>query len=246
MHGSGFVAPNLRAPLRNADGTLKQRTWEIALGLAVRDKLRSGDLYLAASRKHGQFWNLIYKDSRWNAERDQGYSRLSLPAQIDPVLQHLELQLDSVTGKALDGLPNNPFASVHNGRLKLKRPDALEIPDSTKELRRVFESSLQKVRIERLLRHVDGLCHFTDALRFSGKEVPSKNVLLAALIAHGTNLGISAMGHSAEGISVDMLQYASQWFLNEETLKTANKILVDYHHSLPLASVWEGVSSQQQ
>ena len=127
---------------------------------------------------------------------------------------------------------------MHNGRLKLKRPDALEIPDSTKELRRVFESSLQKVRTEHLLRHVDGLCHFTDALRFSGKEAPSKNVLLAALIAHGTNLGISAMGHSAEGITVDMLQYASQWFLNEETLKTANKILVDYHHSLPLASVW--------
>jgi TnpA family transposase len=234
----GFVAPNLRAPLRNVDGSLKQRTWEIALGLAVRDNLRSGDLYLAESRKHGQFWNLVYEDSRWNAERKQGYSCLSLPSQTEPVLQHLELELDSVAGKAQDGLSTNAFASVHNGRLKLKRPDALEIPDSTKELRRVFESSLQKVRIEHLLRYVDGLCRFTDALRSPGKEVPPKHVLLAALIAHGTNLGISAMGHSAEGITVDLLRNASQWFLSEETLKAANKILVDYHHGLPLASVW--------
>lgn len=233
-----FVAPNLRVPLRSADGTLKQRTWEIALGLAVRDNLRSGNLYLAESRKHGQFWNLVYEDSLWNAERDKGYARLSLPSRTEPVLQHLGLELDSVAGKALDGLPTNPFVSVHNGRLKLKRSDALEVPESTKELRRVFESSLQKVRIEHLLQYVDGLCHFTDALRFPGKETPPKNVLLAALIAHGTNLGISAMGHSAEGISVDMLQYASQWFLDEETLKGANKILVDYHHGLPLASVW--------
>lgn len=61
---------------------------------------------------------------------------------------------------------------------------------------------------------------------------------LAALIAHGTNLGISAMGHGAEGITVDLLRNASQWLLNEETLKAANKILVDYHHDLPMASIW--------
>ena len=122
----------------------------------------------------------FHQDSRWNTEREQGYTRLSLPSQTEPVLQHLELELDRVAGKAIDGLPTNPFASVHNGRLKLKRPDALEIPDSTKELRRVFESSLQKERIEHLLRHVDGLCRFTDALRSPGKEVPPKNVLQAA------------------------------------------------------------------
>jgi len=235
----GFVASNLRTPLGNAQGSSKQCTWEIALGLAVRDKLRSGDLYLSESRKHGQFWNLVYEDTRWSGEREQGYARLSLPSEAQPVLQHLELELDRVAGQARDGLSANPFASVHNGHLKFKRPDALEIPDGTKQLRHVFESSLQKVRIEHLLWQVDVWCHFTEALRSSKKDAsPNKNVLLAALIAHGTNLGIAAMGHSAEGITVEMLRYASQWFLNEETLKAANKILDDYHHRLPLASVW--------
>jgi len=35
-----------------------------------------------------------------------------------------------------------------------------------------------------------------------------------------------------------MLSHASQWFLNEETLRVASQILVDYHHGLALASVW--------
>ncbi len=233
-----FVASNLRTPLRSKEGGPKQRTWEIALGLAVRDKLRSGDLYLSESRKHGQFWNLVYEDARWVEERAQGYTRLALPSEARPVLQHLELELGRVAGQARDGLPANSFASVHNGRFKFKRPDALEIPDGAKQLRHVFESSLPKVRIEHLLQQVDVCCHFTDVLRSSGKDAPPKNVLLAALIAHGTNLGIAAMGHSAEGITVEMLRHASQWFLNEETLKAANKILVDYHHRLPLASAW--------
>jgi len=46
------------------------------------------------------------------------------------------------------------------------------------------------------------------------------------------------MGQSAPGISVDMLQYVSQWFLRDETLKAANAVLVNYHHGLPLSAVW--------
>jgi TnpA family transposase len=68
--------------------------------------------------------------------------------------------------------------------------------------------------------------------------------LLAALIAHGTNLGVVAMGNSAIGVSVDMLQRISSWFLRDETLKAANAILVNYHHTLELSSVWgQGLTS---
>jgi TnpA family transposase len=60
----------------------------------------------------------------------------------------------------------------------------------------------------------------------------------AALIALGTNLGIAAMGHNAEGVSVDMPQHVSPWFLREETLRAANDVLVDYHNRLDLSLVW--------
>jgi hypothetical protein len=37
----------------------------------------------------------------------------------------------------------------------------------------------------------------------------------AALIAQGINLGVTTMGHSAEGITADMLQHVSRFFLTE-------------------------------
>jgi TnpA family transposase len=46
------------------------------------------------------------------------------------------------------------------------------------------------------------------------------------------------MGNSAIGVSEDMLQRISSWFLREETLKAANATLVNYHHTLELSSVW--------
>jgi TnpA family transposase len=233
-----FVDPDLRAPVKQDAGPLRQHTWEIALGLAVRDHLQSGDLYLSESRNHGHFWNLVFDQTRWEQERERGFALLSLLGNANPTLEHLELELNRVAAEAQQGLATNPFAAVRQGRLKLKQPDRLEISESTEQLRRLFKSLLGRVRIEYLLREVDNCCRFTEAFRCSGRQAPSRAVLLATLIAHGTNLGIAAMGHSAEGITVDMLREASQWLLNEETLKAANKVLVDYHYHLPLATLW--------
>jgi TnpA family transposase len=234
----GFVDADLRAPIKQDHGPLRQHTWQIALGLAVRDHLRSGDLYLSESRNHGHFWNLVYDQTRWEQERQQGFALLSLPGKADPALEHLELELNRVAAEAQQGLATNPFAAVRQGRLKFKQPDRLETWESTEQLRRLFKSLLGRIRIEHLLREVDDRCRFTESFRCAGRKAPSRAILLATLIAHGTNLGISAMGYSAEGITVDMLRQASQWFFNEETLKAANKILVDYHYHLPLAALW--------
>lgn len=62
--------------------------------------------------------------------------------------------------------------------------------------------------------------------------------LLAALVAHGTNLGVSTMAQSAPGITVDSLQHVSRWFTDEETLKAASRRIVEYHHGLDLSAVW--------
>jgi TnpA family transposase len=42
----------------------------------------------------------------------------------------------------------------------------------------------------------------------------------------------------AARIPVETLEYVSRWFFRDETLRAANRVLVDYHHSLPLSSVW--------
>jgi TnpA family transposase len=237
-----FVPAAWRATLLHADGTLHRRVWEIALAQAVRDALRSGDLYLPESRRHVSFWNLVYDEQRWQRERDHAYRALALPTQADHALVRLAHEFDAAARQLRDGLPQNDFAAIQDGRLHLKRLDALEIPPSVRELRRVLETRLPRIRIEDLLLHVNAWCGFTTAfepLRDSQQRSADLVVtLLAALIAHGTNLGIAAMGHSAEGISVDMLQHVTHWLLREDTLKAANRILVDYHHQLALSTVW--------
>lgn len=35
-----------------------------------------------------------------------------------------------------------------------------------------------------------------------------------------------------------MLRHVSQWCLRPETLKAANRTLVDFHHRMPISTVW--------
>ena len=74
----GFVPADWRAYLV-ADGKLDRRIWEMALAFAVRDALRAGSLFLAESREHVSFWNLIYDSRNWQESRPQAYQQLGLP-----------------------------------------------------------------------------------------------------------------------------------------------------------------------
>jgi TnpA family transposase len=243
-----FVPTAWGPTLRQPDGTFDRRTWELALAVGVRDALRAGSLYLPASRSHVSFWKLVYDDTQWAQERDQAYAELPMPPETDQALGHLRQTFDTVARQASDSLAQNPFVTIQKNRLRPRRDDALEVPARVKELRRVIETHLPRIRIEELLMTVDRWCGYTQAFTILSDAPPRPTnfltALLATLIAHGTNLGVVAMGHSAIGVSVDMLERISSWFLREETLKAANAILVNYHHTLELSSVWgQGLTS---
>ena len=239
---TAFVPGKYHVALRQADATLDRRTWELGLAVAVRDGLRSGDVYLPESRHHVSFPNLVYDPNRWLQERDLAYTELDLPQQADDFVAQLQQEYDQVAQRTVRGLPSNEFVTIRGDRLHLKRRDALELPPRIQQLRRTIERGLPEVRIEDLLTQVDQWCDFTRVFRRPNERasrIPNFfTTLLATLIAHGTNLGIASMAHSVEGITADMLQDMSQGCLREETLQAANTILVNYHHQLPLSAVW--------
>jgi TnpA family transposase len=237
-----FVPPAWRKFLLRADGLLDRRAWEIALGFALRDALRSGDIYLPESRRHVSFWNLVYDERQWAQERSGAYKQLSLFPEADTVRRKLFQEFDLVARQLDQGLPQNPFVTLRDGELHLKRPDALEVPERIHRLRQTIETRLPRIRIEDLLRDVDKRCGFTQAFRpLPGYESRLENLyptLLAAITAHATNLGTAAMAQSAEGITLEGLQEVSRWYLREATLKASNTALINYHHQSTLSGVW--------
>jgi TnpA family transposase len=235
-----FVQADWRTHLIT-DSKLDRGIWEISLAFAVRDALRAGSLYLAKSRDHVSFWNLVYDDRSWRQTREQAYQHLGLPTDGQEFLTRITAEFDKVARAAERGLASNRFAAIRDGKLKLKKRDALPISRVLRELRATIGASLPRVRIEDLLQDVDEWSSFTSAFQPLGGYEPrgvDPRSLLATLIAHGTNLGLAAMSQSVDSVTAETLQDTSRWFLRDATLKAANTILVDHHHCLKLSGLW--------
>jgi hypothetical protein len=207
------------------------------------DKIRIKLEHAVQSRDHVSFWNLVHDDRSWQANAAQAYKALSLPADPKVFLAELTAAFDAAVQAATEGLASNRFATVRNGRLKLKRTDALPISRELEQMRLTFQASYPRVRIEDLLQDVDEWCGFSQAFQpLAGYQPQPRGnphrSLLATLIAHGTNLGLAAMSQSVDTMEAEALQDTSRWFLREEILKAANTILVDYHHRLPFSRIW--------
>jgi TnpA family transposase len=247
----GFVQAEWRSHLVT-DGKLGKHLdrgiWEISLAFAVRDALRAGSLFLSESRDHVSFWNLVYDDGNWQKTRDQAYQGLQLPLDGKTFIAKITAEFERAAGAAERGLPSNRFASIVNGRIKLKKRDALAVSRAVHELRATIGASLPRVRIEDLLQDVDEWCRFLGAFQPLGGYQPRgtdlRRSLFATVIAHGTNLGLAAMSQSVDTLTAETLQDTSRWFLRDATIKAANTILVNHHHGLKLSAIWgDGIRS---
>ena len=219
------------------------RLWEIALATSVRDSLRSGDLCLPESERYVSFRDYVIPEELWEAMRNQAYSELRLPHAATTALENLQQELDEVVHGFVDHLDENPFAGISKeGTLVLRKEGVGPVPGGVGDLRRLIETRLPKVRIEDLLIDVDSWCGFSNEV--SSLSLATSRVtepypaLMAAIVAHGTNLGVVAMSNSSEQVSLDGLRHMSRWFTDTESIRAANRILVNFHHELDLSREW--------
>jgi Tn3 transposase DDE domain len=237
-----FVPAGWQKALRDDRGQLRRSLWETALAVAVRDALRAGDLYLPHSRQHAGFWSLVLNERLWACSRAACYADLGLSEQPAEHLAQLADDIGSAATAFADGLPTNSFARIDQGQLSLRRPDALVVTTELRSLRRLIESRMPRIRLEDVLLDVDRRCGFTRAFRplagYEPRDGDTYRALLATLIAHGTNLGLTAMGSSVEGLAAADLQHASRWLVRDATLKAANVQIIEHQHRLPFAAVW--------
>jgi hypothetical protein len=112
-----FITLNRRLLYQNGfilekTGRADRRLWELALVMAMRDALRSGELCLPESRHHVSFSNLIYNQQRWTQDRTAVYAQLNLFEEQDAVIAGLTRQFEEVTSVAARSMNKNPFASI--------------------------------------------------------------------------------------------------------------------------------------
>ena len=226
--------------MRDPVGQINRTAWETGLARVMKDKLRSGDLYLPQSKDHVSFWDLTLSESRWQGLRTTAYTELQQP-EPHAAKAVLTQQFHAATVLATDRFEQDDFADIQNDKLKLKRYDKIALPAAVTTLQKVIDSRWPSIRIAQLFMEVDQLTgfssHFLPIQQHRSRPQHCYKTLIATLISQATNLGVVSMSARVKDTTVDMLRHVLRDYVREETLTAASAEIVDQHHRLPLSAV---------
>ena len=224
-------------------GRIDRRLYETAIAATLRDGLRAGDVWVDGTHNYQRF------DSYLLNRRDAAkvVEQLSFATDAQSYLADRARNLDwrlrrfakQLKAGRLEGV------SLEGERLKLAAMSPITPPEAER-LDRKLDSLLPRVRITELLLEVAERTGFLSAFRDlrSGKGHDNPNVVLAAILADGTNLGLERMANASEGVSYAQLAWTHNWYLSPENYSQALQAIITAHHALPFTQHWgDGTSS---
>jgi len=233
------------------DGPVDRHGWELAVLSALRDRLRSGDVYTEPSGRYADPERYLVSREAWPAQRAEAGEQLGLtPSGRERVAERAQ-ELRGLLGRLDRELSSRSRASgstpssvrVEDGSLVVPSFDAEDRPPSTVALEDAVSARLPHVDLTDLLIEADAHTGFSRHLVHAGANQPKApghaRYLYAAVLAQGCNVTLAEMARSAE-LSYDRLVWTTRWYLREETLTAAVTDLVNHQHRQPLAALWGG------
>lgn len=230
-----FLTPMWQSYLYDEEGKIKAKHWEMGFYYVLKKRMSSGDVYLNDSQNNRYFWDTFAPTDSQNYEN----IRLNIPNDFDDLINGLHNEYQSVASLANISILNNDFSKIEDNNLVLTKEDALEISPEVRALRKLIQVNMPNVRIEQLAAQALNFSECSKAFTSfqnpsTFKEFPRKP-LIAAIVAHATNIGLLDMGSSAVGVTADALHYASTTYLRAETIQEANKLLINKFLSYPIS-----------
>ena len=226
-----------------SDGRIDRRLYETAVLAHLRNKLRSGDVWVEASSAYRRFDSYMLP----SAKAEPIVAGLGLPATADEWLESRGRELDWRLKRFAYRLARDQLDGVElrEGRLYIRPIRTAPLPE-VKALGDRLDAMLPRVRVTELLHEVARGTGFLGAFTNfrTGDPCPDQNALLAAILADATNLGLGRMAEASQGVTRDQLVWTAEAYIREETYKGALARIIDAHHALPIAAIWgDGTTS---
>lgn len=237
---SNFIKPVWHKFAYNTETGWDRAGYELSVLATLRDRLRSGDVFVDTSNEYGNLNSYLMAPAEWVLRRDELCRQLNLPAPSSDRLKQRITELETLLVPMQKLLEAGGDLRLEDGHLVLTRLTAEEVPLTTKALQEEINRRMPAVDLTDILVEVDswvGFTHHLPGLEHAARGEDHPTRLLATLLALGCNIPLSDMARSS-GLAYQSLWWTGANYLREETLRAANNVLVNEQHRQWLAAYW--------
>lgn len=237
-----FIPPSWKSLVLQHQEGINRRYYELCLLNELRNRLRSGDIWVEGSRQYQEFDSHLLEKVVFSKMRSRGELPIAAESDfsqyIDQRQKLLEERLSEVhrliKDKKLEGVDCNTDG------LSIKPHRGVILPQEVQKAIKEIYDQLPQIKITDLLVEVDSWTRFTEQFTHLRTELPADNKqgLLSVILSEAINLGLTRMSEASPGSSLKELSWIEDWHIRDECYTRALAELVNYHHSMELVNSW--------
>ena len=212
------------------------RLWEVAVLFHLRDAFRSGDIWLAHSKRYADL-----KQALVPVDAAKLVPRLAVPFDPDTWVRDRKARMADGLKRLAKAARNGaiPSGTIEGGILRVDRLKQ-DVPPEADELVLDLYRRLPDARITDILTDVEDEIGFGEAFTHLRTGVPcaDKIGLLNVLLAEGLNLGLSKMAEATSTHDYFQLSRISRWHVESDTINRSLAMVIKAQSDLPMARFW--------
>ncbi|WP_455908686.1 Tn3 family transposase [Serratia liquefaciens] len=236
-----FMSRKWQRRVSPGGGNTDLQAWEAAVFIHLRDRLRTGDIWVDGSWAWRSFEDYLLPRHVFNQMRAESRLGLAIPDNFSEWRAERTATLNAKLKALANAAADNaiPDAEISGNGLSVS-PIRGEDSDRITTLSRRLYMLVPRIRITSLLAEVHSWTRFLDCFTHyrTGELAEDEASLMAAILADATNAGAERMAQSSRGVTIHQMMVMVDRHLRAETYAAATSVLVDALQEHPFAAIW--------
>lgn len=230
------------APFVYQEDGLNRRYYELCALSELRNRLRSGDIWVPGSKQYKDFDGYLLGKKTFQELRKNNEVPVAVETNCEKYLadrtELLNRRIDDVhhlvkTGKLDD-------VEIKSDGFSVKPHRSSGVPNEARTFVREVYAQLPRIKITDLLIEVDSWTNFTEQFTHlrTGLPADDRKGLFTVILSDAINLGLTRMSEACLGISFKQLSWITDWYVRDECYSCALSEIVNNHHRMELVKSW--------